>query len=222
MLFDYPAALTAIVLVVYAAVRGGRAAVLATVAGGVPAAVVLGSYNWLAFGAPSVAALLPLHRQLLHRDSERQGFFGVRFPTPHGVWTLLLDGRGLLLVSPVLVISVAGLVRFWRRRRLEASVAGVIALSFLLYTSGYFLPNERGLVLLPGPRFAAASLPFLFAWAPFCVCRLVCRDLGACRSLGRDEPLQRTDMVGDQPTRFRCVARHDLVSDRNLTAAGSA
>jgi hypothetical protein len=166
VLFDYPAALTAIVLVVYAAVRGGRAAALATVAGGVPAAVVLGSYNWLAFGAPW--RLSYRYTDNYYTPQQRQGFFGVGLPTPHGVWTLLFDGHGLLLVSPVLVISVAGFVRFWRRRRLEASVAGVIALSFLLYTSGYFLPNGGW---SPGPRFAAASLPFLLLGLPFAFVR---------------------------------------------------
>jgi hypothetical protein len=89
-------------------------------------------------------------------------------PTGHGIWTLLLDGHGLLLVSPVLLISIAGLVLFRRRYRLEATAASVIALVFAVYTAGYFLPNGG---LSPGPRFATAALPFLLLGLPFALAR---------------------------------------------------
>jgi hypothetical protein len=166
VLFEYPTALAAVVLVVYAAVRGGRTAALATVAGGIPAAVVLGGYNWIAFGAPW--RLSYRYTDNYYTPQQKQGFFGVGLPTPKGIWTLLFDGHGLLLVSPVLAIAVAGLVPFWRRRRAEATVACVIALSFLVYTSGYFLPNGGW---SPGPRFATASLPFLLLGLPFAFVR---------------------------------------------------
>ena len=57
------------------------------------------------------------------RQQQQQGLFGVGLPTPHGIWTLLIDGHGLLLVSPVLLASRSrGSCRFWRRARLEAAV----------------------------------------------------------------------------------------------------
>ena len=128
--------------------------------------IVLGGYDWLAFGAPW--RLSYHYTDNMFTPQQQQDLFGVGIPTPRGIWTLLIDGHGLLLVSPVLAIAVAGLVRFWRRQRLEAAVAGAIAALFLLYTAGYFLPNGG---LSPGPRFAAAALPFLLLGLPFAFVR---------------------------------------------------
>ena len=52
MLFEYQAALIALVLAVYVAVSYGRHALLRFCLGGVPAALALGAYNWGAFGSP--------------------------------------------------------------------------------------------------------------------------------------------------------------------------
>ena len=166
VLFEYPAALAGLILVIYATLRGGRGAALAAVVGAIPAVIVLGGYNWLAFGAPW--RLSYHYTDNMFTPQQQQNLFGVGIPTPHGIWTLLIDGHGLLLVSPVLAIAVAGLVRFWRRQRLEAAVASAIAALFLLYTAGYFLPNGG---LSPGPRFAAAALPFLLLGLPFAFVR---------------------------------------------------
>jgi hypothetical protein len=166
VLFEYPAGLAAVVLLVYAAVRGGRRAVLWTIAGAVPAAVVLGAYDWIAFGAPW--RLSYRYTSNVFTPGQSQDFFGVGIPTGHGLWTLAFDGHGLLLVSPVLFAAIAGLVLYWRRSRLEAGVAIAISLLFCLYTAGYFLPNGG---TSPGPRFAAAALPFLFLGVPFALAR---------------------------------------------------
>jgi hypothetical protein len=166
VLFEYPAGLAALILVIYAAFRGGRWAAVATVAGGIPAAVVLGGYDWLAFGAPW--RLSYRYTSNVFTGRQQQNLFGVGVPSLNGLWTLLLDGHGLLLVSPVLLTATAGLVLFWRRSRPEAAVAIAIALVFCLYTAGYFLPNGG---LSPGPRFATAALPFLFVGLPFALAR---------------------------------------------------
>jgi hypothetical protein len=166
VLFEYPAAIAALTLLVYAALRGGRRAAAWVIAGGVPPALVLGAYDWAAFGAPW--RLSYRYTENTFRPEQTQNLFGIGVPTPHGVWTLLVDGHGLLLVSPILVLAAAGLAELWKRRRLEAAVAVVIALVFLLYTAGYFLPNGG---LSPGPRFAAAALPFLLLGLPFALVR---------------------------------------------------
>jgi hypothetical protein len=166
VLFEYPAGLAALVLVVYAAIRGGARAAGFAVAGGVPAAIVLGAYDWLAFGAPW--RLSYRYTDNMFTPQQTQNLFGVGLPTGHGLWTLAFDGHGLLLVSPVLVMSGAGLVRLWKRQRLEAAIAVTIAVVFLVYTAGYFLPNGG---LSPGPRFAAAALPFLLLGLPFALAR---------------------------------------------------
>jgi hypothetical protein len=166
VLFEYPAGLAAVILVVYAARRGGRSAAGWTIGGAVPPAIVLGAYDWIAFGAPW--RLSYHYTDNTFTPQQTQNFFGVGVPTGHGIWTLLVDGHGLLLVSPVLLAAGVGLVRFWKRRRREAAVAVGIAIVFLVYTAGYFLPNGG---LSPGPRFAAAALPFLLLGLPFALAR---------------------------------------------------
>ncbi len=166
VLFEYPAGLAAIVLFVYAAIRGGRRAAAWVLAGVIPPAIVLGAYDWLAFGAPW--RLSYRYTSNIFTAGQTQGFFGIGPPTLHGIWDLTFDGHGLLLVSPVLFAAVGGLVLFWRRSRLEAAVAVAIVVLFCLYTTGYFLPNGG---TSPGPRFAAAALPFLFLGVPFALAR---------------------------------------------------
>ncbi len=166
VLFEYPAGLAAAVLVVYAALRGGRRAALATIAGGIPPAIVLGAYDQLAFGAPW--RLSYRYTDNIFTPQQRQGLFGVGTPNAHGLWALFLDGHGLLLVSPVLVPAAAGLVLLGRTRRLEAWVAAAIAFVFAFYTAGYFLPNGG---LSPGPRFATAAIPFVLLGLPFALAR---------------------------------------------------
>jgi hypothetical protein len=166
VLFEYPAGLAALVLVGYAAARSGCRAALATILGGIPPAILLGAYDWLAFGAPW--RLSYRYTDNVFTSEQQQNLFGVGLPSGHGIWTLLLDGHGLLLVSPVLVMAVAGLVRFGRAARLEAWTAGLIAFLFAVYTAGYFLPNGG---LSPGPRFATVALPFLLLGLPFALAR---------------------------------------------------
>jgi hypothetical protein len=166
VLFEYPAGIAALILLVYAWLRTGPRAAAWAVAGGIPAAIVLGGYDWLAFGAPWRLSYRYTDNMFTQQQSEN--FFGVGLPTPNGIWALLIDGHGLLLVSPVLVMAVAGIVRFWKRERLEAAVAVAIIAVFCLYTAGYFLPNGG---TSPGPRFAAAALPFLLLGLPFALVR---------------------------------------------------
>jgi hypothetical protein len=166
VLFEYPAGLAALVLLIYAGLRGGWRAAAKFLAGAVPPALLLGAYDWLAFGAPW--RLSYRYTSNIFTSQQQQNLFGVGLPTGHGIWTLLVDGHGLLLVSPVLVISIAGLVFFRRRYRFEATAAAVIALVFAVYTAGYFLPNGG---LSPGPRFATAALPFLLLGLPYALAR---------------------------------------------------
>ncbi len=161
VLFEYPAALAALILVVYAAYRGGARATAAVCVGGIPAAVVLAAYDWIAFGAPW--RLSYRYTENTFTPQQHRALYGVGLPTGHGVWTVLLDGRGLLVVSPVLALAAAGLVAHSRLGGAEALAAGAIALAFLATTSGYFLPDGG---LSPGPRFAAAALPFLLLGLP--------------------------------------------------------
>lgn len=153
---EYPLFIVGAVLGVYllatfpAATRVRHA--LAYVGGGVLGIVPLMLYDKWAFGSFTHVAYADLPKH--HR-----GFFGINLPNPKVAVELLFSSRGLLTLAPVLALSVAGLVWMYRRgRRAEALVIGSIALLFLVYNSGYYLPYGGQ---VPGPRFLITALPFL-------------------------------------------------------------
>jgi hypothetical protein len=127
--------------------RGG-----AYVAGGLLGIVPLLLYNHYAFNSWTHLAYSDVPRQ-------QKGFFGIGAPSLRVLSTLLLDSRGLLTLSPVLIMGAIGTVLLYRRgRRAEALTIGGICLCFLGYNSGYYLPFGGGSV---GPRFLDTMLPFL-------------------------------------------------------------
>src|SRR5439155_1214880 len=74
----------------------------------------------------------PLHlsyRYVANQYAERQhgGFFGIGVPTAHGLKEVVVGDRGLLPLSPVLVLAAFGLWLLWRRGlRAEALVAAFV------------------------------------------------------------------------------------------------
>jgi hypothetical protein len=127
--------------------RGG-----AYVVGGLVGIVPLLLYNHYAFHSWTHLAYSNIPRQ-------QKGFFGIGAPSLRVLTTLLLDSRGLLTLSPVLIMGAIGTVMLYRRgRRAEALTIGGICLCYLLYNSGYYLPFGGGFM---GPRFLDTMLPFL-------------------------------------------------------------
>jgi hypothetical protein len=127
--------------------RGG-----AYVAGGVVGIVPLLLYNHYAFHSWTHLAYSDIPRQ-------QQGFFGINAPSLKVLATLLFDSRGLLTLSPVLIMGAIGTVMLYRRgKRAEALTIGGICLCYLGYNSGYYLPFGGGFM---GPRFLDTLLPFL-------------------------------------------------------------
>jgi hypothetical protein len=157
VLAEYQAALIAVILLVYVAIRHGYRSLAPFALGGVPFALGLGAYNWAAFGSPLHLSYNYVANQYTERQHE--GFFGIGAPDAHGAWYVFFDGKGILLVSPVLVIAAAGLALLWRSgRRAEAGVCLAVTVAFLFAVMGYFDPYGG---LSPGPRFFAPALPFL-------------------------------------------------------------
>jgi hypothetical protein len=154
---SYQTALIALVLLVVAAWRWRREA-LRFVAGLVPPAVALGAYDQVAFGSPFHLS----YRYVANRYAERQhaGFFGIGYPTLHGIADVLVGSRGLLVWSPVCVAAALGLVL--ARRWVPLVIVGL----FVLVDAGYFLPYGGG---SPGPRVLAVALPFLALGLPAAV-----------------------------------------------------
>jgi hypothetical protein len=165
LVFEYEAGLLAIVLAGYAAVGGARA--LGRYACGlVPGAVLIGAYDWLAFGAPWRPSYRYVDNQ--YTGEQSSGFFGIGTPSLHSLREILVGYEGLFVVSPILVVAAAGLVPFGRRYRAEAITCAIVAAAFLAVDAGYFLPYGG---LSPGPRILIPALPFLALGLPFAFAR---------------------------------------------------
>jgi hypothetical protein len=149
---EYQAAL--IVLALLALSRRPR-----YVLGLVPPLALLGAYDQAAFGAPWRLSYGFVANRFAER--QREGFFGVGVPSGDGLWHVLGEPRGLLLLSPVLAFAAAGL---WLWRTREAALCGALAVAFVLYDAGYFDPYGG---TSPGARFVAPALPFLALGLPF-------------------------------------------------------
>ena len=162
---EYPLALVAIALGVYALASSNWLRRGAAYAAGVFVGVLpLLLYNWWAFGSPfhnsyEYAILEPGvsgHDVLGAND---QGLFGVGAPQRGVALQLLFSRIGLITVTPVVLAGAAGLVLLWRKGwRREAALAGVLSIAFVIYNSGYAIPFGGG---TPGPRFLIPMLPFL-------------------------------------------------------------
>ncbi len=156
---EYPTFFAAIVLGLFLLSRADSRTPLAVLrrggaylAGGIVGIVPLLLYNHYAFRSWTHLAYSDVPRQ-------QKGFFGIGAPSLRVLTTLLLDSRGLLTISPVLIMGVIGTVMLYRRgRRAEALTIGGICACYLLYNSGYYLPFGGGFM---GPRFLDTLLPFL-------------------------------------------------------------
>jgi hypothetical protein len=124
----------------------------AYIAGGIVGIVPLLLYNHYAFHSWTHLAYSDVPRQ-------QKGFFGIGAPSLKVLSTLLLDSRGLLTLSPVLLMGALGTMLLYRRgKRAEALTIGGICLCYVGYNSGYYLPFGGGFM---GPRFLTTMLPFL-------------------------------------------------------------
>jgi hypothetical protein len=164
--FEYPLGLVGVVLFVYAATREQlRLPRCAAYAGG----ALLGAlpvliFNQWAFGSPLEFAYgnavavqgLSGHAVL---GLNNAGLFGVTVPKPAEAFHLLLASRGLLTITPIVVMAIAGAIAMRRGpHRAEANVILAVAAVYFVYNAGYWLPYGGG---TPGPRFLVPTLPFL-------------------------------------------------------------
>ena len=156
---EYPLAFVAVVLGGYLisradswtprllALRAG-----AYIAGGIVGIVPLLLYNHAAFHSWT-------HLAYSNIPQQQKGFFGISAPSLPVLGTLLFDSRGLLTLSPVLIMGAIGTVLLYRRgKRAEALTIVAVCVCYLGYNSGYYLPFGGGSM---GPRFLITLLPFL-------------------------------------------------------------
>ncbi len=140
---------------------GARASFAAgTIAGVLPLLV----YNLWAFGSATTTSYAnAVDRQgFSGHDTlglNSGGFFGIGWPDARVALELLISPRGLLAVTPVVVMGFVGTVLLYRRgRRAEALTIAALVLGFFFYDTGYWLPFGGG---SPGPRFLIPMLPFI-------------------------------------------------------------
>jgi hypothetical protein len=163
---EYPLALGGAVLGLYAIARRGSRVRrgLAYAGGALVGAAPLFAYNLWAFGSITHLSYANAVKEqgISGHDvlgSNESGFFGVSVPSPRVALELLFSSKGLFSLAPVLLMGVVGAVLLWRRgRRAEALTIGGVALIYLVYNSGYWLPYGGG---TPGPRFLMPLVPFL-------------------------------------------------------------
>lgn len=163
--FEVQAALAGAGLFFLAIARAGwlkRAFIYAAgvVAGALPAFV----FNWWAFGSPlklgyadAVAVIGVSGHEEIGLNSD--GFFGITVPDPSAAVDLLLGTRGLLVLTPVVVMGVLGLVFILRdgHRAVGWTMLGLVG-AYFLYDTAYWQPYGGG---TPGPRFLVPILPYL-------------------------------------------------------------
>ena len=164
---EYPVALAGAIVGLYATARTGARwpARAASYAGGVLiGAAPLALYNRWAFGSitdlsydDAVAVEGRTGHDVVGLND--QGLFGVGAPDPRALAELLFSPKGLLTMTPVVAVALAGVVALHRAgRRAEAWTIGAVAGATLLYNAGYYLPFGGD---VPGPRFLLVALPFL-------------------------------------------------------------
>lgn len=97
----------------------------AFVLGLIPSVLLLGWYNWFAFGSP-------LHLSYAYVSDaafagQHQGFFGITTPHLDSLWSTLAFPRGLLMESPFLLLVPLGLWRWLRASHRATASAPAIA-----------------------------------------------------------------------------------------------
>jgi hypothetical protein len=121
VILEYPSAIVAVALALYAIRRGPRARrLLAYTAGGLVGIAPLLAYNWWTFGSP---VQLSYHYAVesggvTDHDvvgAHARGLFGVTQPSLRVIAELLLQNRGLLVTTPIVVAGIAGAVLLARR-----------------------------------------------------------------------------------------------------------
>lgn len=148
-----------------ALVRARPRSIAGFLAGGAPFAALLAAYNTLVYGTPWANAYSG-------KDAfaDRPSVVGV--PDVRTGFEVLVGSRGLLLLTPVVLVALLGAVQLLRTRgeardpdlRRWATASLALLSAFWLVQAGW--PNPWG-GEMPGPRYLVPALPFLvvpLAW----------------------------------------------------------
>ena len=168
VILEYPSAIVAVALALYAMRRGPRARRSSPTRPELIGIAPLLAYNWWTFGSP---LQLSYHYAVQsggvtgHDFAHTKGLFGVTQPSLRVIAELLLQNRGLLVTTPIVVAGIAGAVLLARRgMRAEGFLFLGLGAAFLVYNAGVTTPfgGPYG-GASPGPRYLIGALPFALA-----------------------------------------------------------
>ncbi len=159
---EYPAALVAGILGLYVAailLRQRRVGALGwLMLASAPFIIAWLEYNTVVFGAP---LNLGYSYSTLWQSQHHTGFMSLTLPHWESLWGVTFGGfRGLFVLSPVMLVAVAGFVAWWRSADLRA--AFWVALTSAVSMFGF---NAASIMwwggFAVGPRYLLPGLPFL-------------------------------------------------------------
>ncbi|HET6201871.1 MAG TPA: hypothetical protein VFI25_03600 [Planctomycetota bacterium] len=163
VLCDYLAVVIALPVAAYAVARLSRrsgAALLAFAGGGALPLGLLLYYNATCFGSPFSLSYSRQATEEFARGSE-EGILGVSLPSPRVLLSILFSpARGLLFLSPFLLLAVPGARDLWRGRtwRREVLLCLACGAGALLLNAGFYGWHGGWCY---GPRYLTAAVPFL-------------------------------------------------------------
>jgi hypothetical protein len=153
----------------------------------------LAAYNQWAFGS---VTHLSYRGELANFGGETlPPGFGLGWPQLRPLGSVLFSSMGLVTLTPLMILGLAGIVVLWRRHgsKAEAAVIAAVALGYPLYVSGIREWSPYGGI---GPaRYLIVTVPFLvLAAAP-----LVRRMLPLVLALGMISVAQMTAITSASP-----------------------
>lgn len=181
---EYPLAFGGAVVGLYAAFRGeavseGAVSVVKrglTYAGGVIVGVIpVGLYNLWAFGSVTTMSYQDTVTTPGKTGHDviglvNSGLFGIGVPKLLGYASILVSPRGLVALTPVVLMAAIGVVLMYRRGlKAEALTILGVCLIYWTYVAGYIWPVGGQ---VPGPRYMIPMLPFIGLGLPFAWKRL--------------------------------------------------
>ncbi|HEU4329280.1 MAG TPA: hypothetical protein VFS21_39445 [Roseiflexaceae bacterium] len=161
---EYPSALVAAGLGLYALLRLPWRATALMVLGGLLPVALMGLYDLRAFGT-----VVPVGygHSALWQDQHHTGFLSITYPRPEALWGLTFGAfRGLFVRAPWLVAAAPGFVLWWRSGQARAALwlaLWACLCTLLFYSSSVMWWGGFGV----GPRYIVPMLPFLALAAAF-------------------------------------------------------
>jgi 4-amino-4-deoxy-L-arabinose transferase-like glycosyltransferase len=167
---EYTSALCATLLVVYLCLGDGRRAgarpiaILSFVVGALPVLALLMAYHAITFGGPFETGYRHL-ADAAYQPWHVGGFLGIRTPRADVLLLSLFSPlRGLLALSPVLILGFIGVRDIWTRRGekqdfRELGIFTILLVVSYLYFTASFSYESWGWTT--GPRHLTGLVPFL-------------------------------------------------------------